>query len=101
MPAPRKYPVELMERAVREVFASGRPIAQVAEDLGIHREALRKQVRQAEADRAPKATRVLPADVDQELRALRSENAELRRANEILRSASAFFARELDPRPPR
>ncbi len=86
-----------MERAVREVFASGRPIAQVAEDLGIHREALRKQVRQAEADRAPKASRVLPADVDAELKQLRRENAELRRANEILTSASIFFAGELDP----
>jgi transposase len=101
MPAQRKYPDELRERAVREVFASGRPIAHVAADLGIHREALRQWVRQAEADRLPKATRVLPSDVDAELKALRRENAELRRANEILKSASAFFARELDPRPPR
>ena len=97
MGAPRKYPVELMERAVREVFASGRPIAQVAEDLGIHREALRKQVRQAEADRTPRAARVLPTDVQEELAALRRENAELRRANAILKEASVLFAQELDP----
>jgi transposase len=50
MPRPRKYPDELRERAVRLVFESGRPIAQVAQDLGIHREALRLWVRQAEAD---------------------------------------------------
>ena len=41
MPAPRKYPDELRERAVRLVFESGRPIAQVARDLGVHKEALR------------------------------------------------------------
>jgi transposase len=90
-----------MERAVREVLSSGRPIAHVAADLGIHREALRKHVRQAQADAPPPASRVLPTDVAEELKALRKENAELRRANEILKSASAFFARELDPRPPR
>jgi transposase len=80
MPTPSKYPVELMERAVREVFASAPPeIAQVAEDLSIHREALRKQVRQAKADHAPKAPRVLPADVDAELCVTRRESAELDR----------------------
>lgn len=97
MAAPRKYPVELMERAVNEVLTSGRPIAHVAADLGIHREALRKQVRQAEADRSPAATRVLPSDVNEELKALRRENAELRRANAILKEASVLFASELDP----
>lgn len=91
MPAPRKYPIELMERAVREVLTSGRPIAHVAADLGIHREALRKQVRQAQADGVPAASRVLPSDVQAELKELRKENAELRRANEILKSAAAFF----------
>lgn len=97
MPAPRKYPVELMERAVKEVLTSGRPIAHVAADLGIHREALRKQVRQADADRQSAASRVLPTDVQEELKALRRENAELRRANAILKEASVLFASELDP----
>jgi transposase len=101
MGAPRKYPAELMERAVREVLSSGRPIAHVAADLGIHREALRNHVRKAQADAVPRSARVLPTEVEEELKALRRENAELRRANEILKSASAFFARELDPRPPR
>ncbi|MFF2132098.1 transposase [Streptomyces olivochromogenes] len=50
MPAPRKYPDELRERAVREVRTSGRPVSHVARDLGIHKEALRQWVRQAEAD---------------------------------------------------
>jgi transposase len=86
-----------MERAVNEVLTSGRPIAHVAADLGIHREALRKQVRQAEADRAPATARVLPTDVNEELKALRRENAELRRANAILKEASVLFASELDP----
>jgi transposase len=51
MAAPRKYPEELRDRAVRLVFESGRPIAHVAQDLGVHKEALRSWVRQARADR--------------------------------------------------
>ena len=98
MTAPKKYPVELRERAVRLYFESGgRPIAHVARDLGIHREALRQWVRQAEADATPHASRVLPRDVQEELTRLRRENAELRRANAILKDASVYFAQELDP----
>ncbi|WP_435862011.1 IS3 family transposase [Streptomyces sparsogenes] len=95
MPAPRKYPDELRERAVREVRTSGRPIAHVAKDLGIHKEALRGWVRQAEADSGERDDRLTSAERE-ELRQLRRENAELRRANEILKAASAFFAAELD-----
>jgi transposase-like protein len=50
MSRPRKYPDELRERAVRLVFESKRPIAHVAQDLGVHKESLRHWVRQAEAD---------------------------------------------------
>jgi transposase-like protein len=50
MGAPRKYPLELKGRAVRLVFESGRPVRQVARDFGVHHEALRLWVRQAEAD---------------------------------------------------
>ena len=50
MGAPRKYPLALRERAVRLVFESKRPIAHVARDLGVHEQALRQWVRQAEAD---------------------------------------------------
>jgi transposase len=72
-----KYPPELRERAVRMVAESGRPIRRVAADLGIHHEALRLWVRRAEADAVPAAGRVLPTEVEQELRALRKRNAEL------------------------
>ena len=97
MSRPRKYPDELRERAVRLVFESKRPIAHVARDLGVHREALRLWVRRAEADATPRSVRVLPREVEEELGRLRKENAELRRANAILKDASVFFAQELDP----
>lgn len=96
MPRGRKYPQELIDRGVRLVFESGRPIAQVAADLGMHPEALRKRVRQAEAD-AGAQVGVPTSKEREELRRLRKENYELRRANEILKSASVFFAKELDP----
>ena len=95
MPRGRKYPQELIDRGVRLVFESGRPIAQVAADLGMHPEALRKRVRQAEANSGMRPD--LPSSKErEELRRLRKENYELRRANEILKSASVFFAKELD-----
>ncbi|WP_345694686.1 IS3 family transposase [Kitasatospora terrestris] len=90
MPAPRKYPDELRERAVREVRSTGRPVAHVARDLGIHKEALRSWVRQAEADAGERDDRLTTAEQD-ELKELRKEVAELRRANEILKAASVFF----------
>ncbi|MEV7356877.1 IS3 family transposase [Kitasatospora sp. NPDC091276] len=90
MPAPRKYPDELRERAVREVRSSGRPVAHVARDLGIHKEALRSWVRQAEADAGERDDRLTTAEHD-ELKELRKENAELRRANEILKAVGVFF----------
>jgi transposase len=95
MPRPKKYPDELMDRGVRLVFESKRPIARVAADLGIGAEALRKRVRRAEADGGLRPD--LPTTEErEEIRRLRTENHELRRANEILRSASVFFASELD-----
>lgn len=96
MPRPRKYPDELMQRGVRLVFESQRPIAHVAADLGVHPEALRKRVREAEAD-SGKRSEVLTSQEREEIRKLRREVHDLRRANEILKSASVFFAKELDP----
>ncbi|MGW7600493.1 IS3 family transposase [Streptomyces antimycoticus] len=90
MAAPRKYPDELRERAVREVRTTGRPIAHVAKDLGIHKEALRGWVRQAEADHGERDDRLTTAERE-EIKQLRQENAELKRANEILKAASVFF----------
>lgn len=97
MPRQRKYPDELLDRGAQMVFESGRPIAQVARDLGIHHEALRKWVRRTEADEG-KRKDLLSSQERDELAQLRKDNRELRRANEILKSASAFFAAELDPR---
>ncbi|WP_420882600.1 IS3 family transposase [Streptomyces noursei] len=98
MPAPRKYPDELRERAVREVQTSGRPVAHVARDLGIHKEALRGWVRQAEADQGSRSDLLTTAERT-ELAQLRKEIAELRRANEILKAASVFFAKGARPAP--
>jgi transposase len=89
----------LIDRGVRLVFESGRPIAQVAADLGMHPEALRKRVRQAEIDTGRRDG--LTSQEHEEIKKLRRENFELRRANEILKSASVFFAKELDPDRPK
>jgi transposase len=100
MPRPKKYSDELRERAVRLVFESGRPIAHVARDLAIHKEALRLWVRQAEADAGTRNDR-LTSDERERLKALEREVRELRKANEILKAASVFFAKELDGTPRR
>jgi transposase len=106
MPAPKKYPEEVRERAVRMVFEireeSGQPhgaIARVADRLGINRETLRNWVRQAEVD-AGKRQGTSTVD-SRRIVEFEREVRELRRANEILKAASAFFARELDPRLPK
>lgn len=96
MPRGRAYPPELIERGVRLALESGRPIAHVAADLGIHSETLRKRVRRAEADSGDRGD-VLTSEEREEIKKLRREVFELRRANEILKSASVFFAKELDP----
>ena len=95
MPRPRKYPDELVQRGVRLAMESGRPIAHIAKDLGMHPETLRKRVRQAEADSGLRSD--LPTSEErEEIKKLRKEVFELRRANEILKAASVFFATELD-----
>ena len=95
MARPKKYPDELVARGVRLALESGRPIAHVAADLGMHPETLRKKIRQHEADTGKRPD--LPTTLEREdIRRLRQENFELRRANEILKSASLYFARELD-----
>ena len=95
MARPKKYPDELIQRGIRLALESERPIAHIAADLGMHPETLRKKVRQHEADRA--SGRICRRSQErEEIRRLRAENFELRRANEILKSASVFFAKELD-----
>ena len=102
MARPSSYPRELRERAVRMVIESKgdyssefEAIRSVAAKLGIGSpETLRKWVRRAEVDggvRPGKTTEEIA-----EIKALKKEVSELRRANEILKAASAFFAAELD-----
>jgi transposase len=107
--AAMKYPVEVQERAVSMVRelekepGEGRgAIAKVARQLGVHPEALRYWVRRTEGGHAPAGQTAVPVSAeDARIAELEKENRELRKANEILRLASAFFAREMDLKPPR
>jgi transposase len=101
-----RYSAEMRARAVKMVMQvrseSGQEkgaIARVAQQLGIGREALRGWVAQAEVDSGQRPGTT--SDDKQRIKELERENSELRRANEILKAASAYFARELDPRLPR
>jgi transposase len=102
-----KYPAELRERAIRMVWehkgayaSEWAAIESIAAKLGIAApETLRKWVRRAEVDGGQRPG-VTTAERER-LVQLERENRELRRANEILRAAASFFARELDPRPPK
>lgn len=98
--------MEIRERAVRLVLehqgeypSQWAAISSIAAKCGMTPETLRKWVRRAEVDGGARPG--LTSDERQRLAELERENRELRRANEILKTASAFFARELDPRPPR
>ena len=98
MAAPKKYPDELRERAVR-LYRESDPkpvIRRLAEQLNVHHEALRNWIRQDEADRGERHDRA-STDMAEENRRLKQENAELRRVNEVLRAASAYFAAEIGP----
>ena len=106
MTRPGRYPAELRERAVRMVQEHSREhpsewatIASIAAKVGIHRGTLRIWVRRAQVDAGQRPG--LTTEERERLRRLEQENKELRRANEILKSASAFFAAELDGRRPR
>ena len=100
-----KYPAEVKERAVRLVFdqlgqheSQWAAICSIAEKMGFTPETLRKWVRQAERDSGKRDG--LTTSERERFKELERENRELKRANEILRKASAFFAQaELDRRP--
>jgi transposase len=104
---PKQYPTELRQRAVRLVVeqrdqyqSEYEAITSIAAKLGITApETLRKWVRQAEIDAGGRVG--VSSEESAELRKLRAEVKELRRANEILKAASAFFAAELDRPTPR
>ena len=98
----RRYPPELRQRAVRmfeevrgEQESEWAAMRRVAELLGItSTETVRKWVRQAQVDDGARAGTT--SEESAEVKRLKRENAELRRANSILKAASAFFAAELD-----
>jgi transposase len=101
MAPPKKYPDELRERATRMVVEARKDpvngtgaIKRIADQLGIHPEALRVWVKRAEVDAGDRPG-TTSSDADR-IAALERENRELRRANAILKSASVFFAAELD-----
>ena len=101
MPAPKKYNDELRERATRLAVEARRDpasavgaIRRIGDQLGIHPEALRGWVKKAEVDAGDRPG-TTSSDAER-LAALEREVRELRRANQILKSAASFFAAELD-----
>lgn len=100
---PKKYPAEVRDRAVRmvldrlsdypSVYAACKALAP---KLDVGGETLRRWVVQSQVDAGEKDGPT--TDEQDELKRLRAENRDLKEANEILKAASIFFARELDPR---
>ncbi len=98
----RRYPLELKQRAVRMVGeirsdhqSEWAAMSQVADLLGVGTaETVRSWCRQAEIDAGARPGTT--SEESAELKRLKRENAELRRANAILKAASSFFAAELD-----
>jgi transposase len=107
VPAPRKYPNEVRERAQRLVVEAmaedprltlNAAVKRIGPRVGIVPDTLRSWCRQAQID-AGVAPGTTSADATR-IKDLEREVRELKRANEILLAASSFFARELDPRLP-
>lgn len=98
MAAQRKYPDELRERAIRTYLESSPrpPIRRLADQLGVHPEALRNWIRRAQAPSAVREERDGTAE-NPELARMRKEISDLRRANEILKAANEFLAQQVDP----
>lgn len=107
VPAPRKYPQELRERALRLVdearkeepeLSMNAAVRRIAPRVGVNADTLRGWVKQSDVD-AGKRSGTTTTDATK-IKQLEAEVRELKRANEILLAASSFFARELDPRLP-
>lgn len=107
MPALRKYPQELRERAMRLVqearkedpeLSVNQAVIRIGQRVGVNPDTLRGWVKQAQIDAGERPGTT--TDDASRIKQLEAENRELKRANEILLAASSFFARELDPRLP-
>lgn len=103
MKTQKRFPKELRERAVRmvvdhsaEYSSEWQTISSIADKFGIAKETLRRWIRQFERDKGLRTG--LTTTEREQLSELKRENQELRRANEILKSAAAFFGAELDRR---
>lgn len=103
MPNQRKYPLELRERGTRMVLdvlesndsdAKRGVYRRIGDQLGVNPETLRSWVKQAQIDAGDRPGTTTAES--ERIKELEKENRELRRANQILKSASAFFAAELD-----
>ena len=93
----RPYPPEFRRGAIRLVEATGRRYQDVAKELGISGESLRKWIKQEQLDRGQRDDGLTTSERE-ELRQLRRENRELQAEREILKRAVTFFVREADPR---
>lgn len=103
MPAVRKYPQDVMDSAVAMVMDIRRHdpervgvIGAVGELMGVHPEVLRHWVKKEEARQAPPAASTVAPESQQRMTSLERENAELRKANAVLKAAAILFASELD-----
>jgi transposase len=93
----RPYPAEFRREAIRLVEATGRRYQDVAKELGISGESLRKWIVQEKADQGERPD-VLSSSEREELRRLRRQVRDLEAEREILKRAVTFFVREADPR---
>ena len=107
MPAPRKYPQELRERAIRLVQEAQREnpelslnaaVIRIGQRVGVNADTLREWAKQAAIDAGQRPG--VTTSKAKRIKDLEAEVRELKRANEILLAASSFFARALDPRLP-
>ena len=92
-PQPRAYSLEFRDEAMRQIQAGTKPIRELARELGVHVETLRNWRRDARVA-GYQAARTAGPSVEEENRELRRENARLKEERDILREATAFFAKD-------